>query len=81
MNEDKIRQHLSYAIVGGFLLIVILLFIVVIIGYMDIDSAKDLIKSLSTVFSGLIGVIIGYYFSKGEMRSKCNKPPGKNVDE
>jgi hypothetical protein len=64
LNENKTRQILAITIVGGFLLIVFLLFFVVIIGYMDVDIAKDLIDPLLTVFSGLVGVIIGYYFSQ-----------------
>jgi hypothetical protein len=64
MNDDKIRQHLSFAVVGGFLIIILLLFIFVIIGYMDVETAADLIKSFSPIFSGLIGVVFGYYFSK-----------------
>lgn len=63
MNENKTRQILAIAVVGGFLIIVFLLFFVVIIGYMDVDTAKDLIDPLLTVFSGLVGVIIGYFFT------------------
>jgi hypothetical protein len=63
LNENKTRQILAIAIVGGFLIIVFLLFFVVIIGYMDVDTAKDLIDPLLTVFSGLVGVIIGYFFT------------------
>lgn len=63
MNENKTRQILAISIVGGFLLIVFLLFFVVIIGWMDVKIAKDLIDPLLTVFSGLVGVIVGYYFT------------------
>lgn len=64
MNDDKIRWYLSVAVVGVFLSTVLLSFLAGVIGYMDIDTTKEFIKSLFSVFSGIIGVILGYYFSR-----------------
>ena len=65
MNDDKIRWYLTVAVVGFFLMTVFLAFVAGVIGYMDTDTTKEFIKSIFSVFSGIIGVIIGYYFSKG----------------
>lgn len=64
MSNDRVRQCLSYFIIGTFLFIETLILITMIIGYMDMVAGIELIKSIFSIFSGLIGVIIGYYFSK-----------------
>jgi hypothetical protein len=64
MNDEKIRQYLAFIVFGVYVFLFVFVFVVIIIGFMDVNSGIDLLKTMSGIFSGFIGVIIGYYFSK-----------------
>lgn len=64
MKDEEIRQYLAFIVLGVFVLLFVIVFVVIIIGFMDVNSGIDLLKTMFSLFSGLIGVIIGYYFSK-----------------
>lgn len=83
MNNGKIRQFLAFSIVGTYLLVFVILFVAILIGWVssDSNSAKHLFEFFTTAFSGIIGVIIGYYFSKDTSEgSTDNKKCDENID-
>lgn len=65
--EEKIRNLLAIVVVFGFVLIIgVLAILSPIFGVGDPDIMTDYIKNVASVYSGIVGFIIGYYFSKGK---------------
>lgn len=66
MNIHKIRTLLALILVGGFSIVCFLTVILVITGILQSKDGTEILKTFSSVYSGFVGLIIGYYFGKHE---------------
>ncbi|MBS1210185.1 MAG: hypothetical protein H6R19_2583 [Proteobacteria bacterium] len=64
MTENKVRMAIAFGVVGGFVLCCICIAAVMMLGFLDPKDGLSLLKDFAGVFSGLIGLILGYYFGK-----------------
>ena len=75
MESNKLRFVLALVIVGGYVFIVGMLVIAVIATDFEREHAVEIIEEISKVMAGFIGLIIGYYFSRGGSgRNSSDKP-------
>jgi hypothetical protein len=64
-SNDWVRNFLALIIVGGFVIgIAVHAFVIPTIEGKSMDDACRYIKDISSIFNGLIGMIVGYYFGK-----------------
>ena len=64
-SADRVRDTLALVTVIGFLGITAVLAIVFpLIGLASPDSMIAYLKDLSSIYAGIVGLIIGYYFGK-----------------
>jgi hypothetical protein len=64
-SADRVRDTLALVTVVGFLGITAVLAIVFpLIGLASPDSMIAYLKDLSSIYAGIVGLIIGYYFGK-----------------
>ena len=63
MDSKKLRSRLSFIIVGGFSFITFLIVVLIVVGFLQAEDGKDILKSFSSIFSGFVGIILGYYFT------------------
>ena len=64
-SNDRIRNLLALLIVSGFVIgLAILAIVIPIMEGKSMDDAFRYIKDISSIFNGLIGMIVGYYFGK-----------------
>jgi len=64
MTIEKIRTWLSFIVVGGFSLVAFLTVIFVVTGLLDSEGGIEILKTFSSVFSGFVGLVVGYYFGR-----------------
>jgi len=53
-------------VVGGFSLLIFLAVIFMITGFLQPDDGKEILKTLASIYSGFVGIIVGYYYAKSE---------------
>ena len=64
-STNKVRNILAIVTVVGFVLITAVLAIVFpLLALAPPDAMINYLKDLSSIFSGMVGLIIGYYFGK-----------------
>ena len=64
-SSDRVRNILALIAVGGFVLgLGIAALVIPMTQDNGIESAVGFIKDVSSIFNGLIGMIVGYYFGK-----------------
>ena len=68
MSINRIRGILAILVVGIFMLITGFMAIYALIGRPNVDIAtySDFFSKTSSVYTGIIGVIIGYYFARSK---------------
>lgn len=66
MNVHNIRTLLALVLVGGFSIVCFLIVILVTTGFLQSRDGTEILKTFSSVYSGFVGLIIGYYFGKHE---------------
>ena len=68
MTTRYVRAALAIIVVGVFMLITgfMALFPLLSKGSVDLNQYADFFAKTASVYTGIIGVIIGYYFGKGE---------------
>ncbi len=66
MTENKVRSLLALLVIGGFLFVNTAIIAVILIGLVDAKSGLMVLKDTIAIFSGVVGIIIGYYFGKRE---------------
>lgn len=78
MKEQTVRSVVALTLVLGFTITCCAIIIQVAQGALDFTHGTDLIKHFSSVFSGFVGLVIGYYFTS----TKETKPvaSGKATD-
>ena len=64
MTESSVRVVLALGVVGGFLLCILAIVAVMVTGFLDSRDGLTMLKDFAAVFTGLIGLIFGYYFGK-----------------
>ena len=66
MNTQKIRSIIALMVVGVFMLITGLLAIFPLFSdkAMELTSYADFFNKTSGIYTGIVGVIIGYYFAR-----------------
>ncbi|NMH63773.1 hypothetical protein [Shewanella salipaludis] len=73
MDPERTRTWLAFILVGGFALVACLTVSLVITGFLQTNDAIEILKAFSSVFSGFVGLVIGYYFGRAE-NSSNNAP-------
>lgn len=64
-SADKVRDTLALVTVLGFVLITAVLAIVFpLLALAPPEKMMNYLKDLSSIYSGIVGLIIGYYFGK-----------------
>lgn len=66
MNIEKVRTWLALLLVGGFSLVTFLTVILAVVGFLSWSAGIEMLKSFSSVYSGFVGIVIGYYFGKSD---------------
>ena len=66
MDVSKLRFLIAIIVVGGFLAIVGVIVVAAIFLGLDQDFAIEVLEEVAKVMAGFIGLIIGYYFSRGQ---------------
>lgn len=66
MTTETVRTWLSFILVGGFSAVAFLTVVLVIVGVLQSNDGVEILKTFSSVFSGFVGLVVGYYFAKKE---------------
>jgi uncharacterized membrane protein HdeD (DUF308 family) len=76
MSTDRIRGALAIAVVGTFMLItgVMAVFPLFSKTNVEMDAYANFFSKTASVYTGIVGVVIGYYFGRGESKIKPNVP-------
>lgn len=61
---ENTRKIIGLTIIFLWSLCIVFILILMAIGLIDVDKGIEILKSFSSVSSGFVGLIIGYYFSK-----------------
>ena len=75
MESNRVRFALALIITGGYVTIVGMLVVAVVATEFDREHAIEIIEEISKVMAGFIGLIIGYYFSRGASGSNSTDEP------
>lgn len=72
MEVDRIRAIIAIIIVVGFMIITGFLAVFPLMSSMAVtlDSYSDFLGKTVGIYSGIVGVIIGYYFGKAKSTDK-----------
>ena len=76
MGTSRLRFILAMIIVGGYLVIVASVVLAAVFLGFDHDFAIEVIEELSKVMAGFVGLVIGYYFYRGQARANENISSG-----
>ena len=79
MTTRAVRAFIAIAVVGVFMLITgfMALFPLITKAQVDLNQYADFFAKTASVYTGIIGVIVGYYFATVE--STSSKKPGPPV--
>ncbi len=66
MNINKVRAMLAIAVVGIFMLITGIMAIYPLLTetQVELNAYSDFFAKIASVYTGIIGVIVGYYFGR-----------------
>ena len=80
METSKLRFILAIIIIGGFLsLLAIVILATIFVGF-DQDFGLNIIEEVSKVMAGFVGLIIGYYFSRGQTTATGDAGPAAGTE-
>ena len=76
MSTDRVRALLAMMVVGVFMTITgfMAIFPLVVPANVDLNADADFFAKTASVYTGIIGVIIGYYFGRSDTR--LGRAPG-----
>lgn len=82
MDSSRIQGLLALLVVGSFLLIVGILSLYPVLTKAGVDPSTYMpfYEKIVSSQSGIVGVIIGYYFSRAVEAKKTTPPTDKNPD-
>lgn len=61
---SDIRKVLAILIVGGWFVSGLLILLTIILGLISFKEGIEILKTVSSVTSGFVGMILGYYFTR-----------------
>lgn len=66
MEVSKIQAILAISVVGTFAIVVLSLMLAPLLGVQAPPGTDyaDLVKIFSSAYSGIVGIVLGYYFGK-----------------
>lgn len=64
MTPERVRAYLAFILVGGFALTSFTAVMLVLTGNLQTTEAIEILKAFSSVVSGFVGLVIGYYFGR-----------------
>jgi hypothetical protein len=64
MSASKIRGILSISIVLVFLLVTAIIALAPVLGGYPVEPFREHLKDWGSIYSGIVGIIIGFYFPK-----------------
>jgi cellobiose-specific phosphotransferase system component IIC len=82
IRTGTVRAILAILVVGVFIMITAVLALYPIFGKTNVELAQyaDFFAKTSSVYTGIVGVIIGYYFGR-TLDTDANAPKGKDAAE
>ena len=85
MSINKIRAIIAIVVIGIFMLITAIMAIYPLFAEtrVDLNTYSDFFAKIASVYTGIIGVIVGYYFGRSKEladRKKPNSPSKKEID-
>jgi hypothetical protein len=83
MSKENVRAILALLVVGVFMVITATLALYPIFGKsnVEMDAYASFFSKTASVYTGIIGVIIGYYFAQGTGRRADAKPDPSETDD
>lgn len=69
IERESVRRYIAVVALGGFLAIIFLIVVVCLLGQCShparpaIDDAVKLLTATSSVLSGVVGAVVGFYFN------------------
>ena len=61
MND--MRKYLAYIIIGTWSASIVIILLLMAFNIVDFERGQEIMKSFSSVTSGFVGIVIGYYFT------------------
>lgn len=83
MNVNRIRAIIAIVVIGIFMLITAIMAIypIFIETKVDLNTYSDFFAKIASVYTGIIGVIIGYYFGRSKEVAESKKITSKSDRE
>lgn len=63
-----IRKMLACTIILTWSFCTTIIILLMILNFIDVSKAQDILKTFSSVSSGFIGMVLGYYFSGSDKK-------------
>jgi branched-subunit amino acid permease len=64
MKVSRLQSVLSIMVVGVFLAVTAIIALTPVIGGYPSDSYTEHLKTFSTIYSGIVGLIVGFFFGR-----------------
>ena len=64
-----IRKTLALIIIGTWSATILLILFLIVFNLIDIVKGQEILKTFSSVSSGFVGMVFGYYFTGGDKMS------------
>ena len=66
METSKVQAIISIIVVAGFVIFTGILGIVPVLADLELPGYTEHLKTFASIYSGITGLIIGYYFGRGK---------------
>ena len=61
---NKIRRNIAYALIGVWGICILLILLLMMFDLVNISEGQEILKTFSSVTSGFVGMILGFYFTR-----------------
>ena len=61
---QNVRRNIAYALVGVWGASILLILVLMIFKLVDLSEGQEILKTFSSVTSGFVGMILGFYFTR-----------------
>ena len=68
MEISKVQAIISILVVAAFILATSIIALTPVLGGYPPEGYTEHLKTFSSLYSGIIGLIVGYYFGKGKSK-------------
>lgn len=65
MQVSKVRAIISILVVAAFIITTAIIALTPVVGGYPAKEFTEHLKTFSSLYSGIVGLIVGYYFGKG----------------